>query len=224
MDHTPTGTPDTHPPPAGALLPVLGAVLAGGASRRFGSPKALASVGGARLVTRVAAALSAVVTHPVIITDLAEVRAAAGLPARGDSTAGAGPLAGVEAALAWAEEMALPGALCVACDLPFVAPALLRELATRGVETGAPAVVPESAAPGEIEPLCAWYAVGALHAVRRSLGLADRSLVRLLAELGAERLPRARVARHGDPAVLFLNVNTPSGHRAAEAIDADLHG
>ena len=37
--------------------PAVGVVLAGGASTRFGAPKGLATVGGARIIDRVAAAL-----------------------------------------------------------------------------------------------------------------------------------------------------------------------
>lgn len=224
MDRAIAVSRDPCPPGADGLLPVLGAVLAGGASSRFGSPKALATVGGKPLVVRVAESLSHVASRTVVITHLAEVSTLVALPSRPDSTERAGPLAGVEAALAWADEMGLAGALCVACDLPFVPATLLRELAARGLETGAPAMVPEGPDSGVLQPLCAWYSTRALPAVRGAVRGEDRSLASLLGELVAPRLPLARVTTHGDPAIIFLNVNTPSTHRAAEALAAERHG
>jgi molybdenum cofactor guanylyltransferase len=199
-------------------LRALGAILAGGASRRFGAVKGLAAVAGIPLVERVRSAVAAAVTDPVIITQLPELAALPGLPSRADVTAGAGPLAGIEAALEWAAERGLPGALCVACDMPFLSAPLLREIAREGMERGAPALVPESASRAGFEPLCAWYALAALPLVRAALEAGERKLSRAVEGLNAARLPLARVAAHGDPAVLFLNVNTPAGWREAEEI------
>ena len=208
-----------------ARLPVLGAIVAGGESRRFGSAKGLARVGGTALVERAAGALREVVDTPVIITHLPELAARAGLPTRADAAPGAGPMGGVEAALSWAAELGLPGALCLACDLPFLPSSLLRDVALRGLEGGAAAVLPESSAAGTLEPLAAWYATSTLPELRVALRGGDRSLARLALSLGAGRLPYAEVARHGEPGTIFLNVNTPEGQRAAEALAAgQTHG
>jgi molybdopterin-guanine dinucleotide biosynthesis protein A len=177
-------------------------------------------VAGTALVARVRDALAEVVTRPVVITAQPEIARAAGLPSRADAVAGIGPLAGIETALRWAAELGLPGALCVACDLPFLSPGLLRLLVGRGLETGAPAVLPESAAPAGFEPLCAWYAVAALPAVESALRSGERSVTRTIGGLGALRVPLAEVASQGDPALLFLNVNTPEGQRRADAAAA----
>ena len=206
------------PPHATPPLRALGAILAGGESSRFGSVKGLASIGGAPLVERVREALAAAVTHPVIITHLPELATLPGLPARPDATHAGGPLAGIETALAWAEERGLPGALCVACDMPFLSGALLCEIARAGLASGALALAPESGARAGFEPLCAWYSTAALATVRAALERGERKVTRVVEELRAARLPIARVAAHGDPAVLFLNVNTPAGRREAEEI------
>lgn len=201
-------------------LPVLGAILAGGASRRFGATKALAAVGGTELVARARDTLLEVVEYPVLITHLPAVAQACGLPSRPDTTAGSGPLAGIEASLRWAAELGLPGALCVACDLPFLPSALLRDIVREGLDTGALSVVPESGAPDGIEPLCAWYSAGTLPVIERALGRGELRVSRVVEELGARRLPLSRVALHGEPSALFLNVNTPAGHAEAERMAA----
>ena len=205
-------------PPATPVIRAMGAILAGGASSRFGGPKAVATVGGVALVERVRGALSAALSHAVVITHLPELAALPGLPSRPDATDAGGPLAGVDTALRWAAELGLPGALCVACDMPFLSPTLLREIVREGIESAAPAFAPESGSRAGFEPLCAWYSVAALPAVQGALARGDRRISRVVEELGAARLPLARVALHGDPAVLFLNVNTPAGQREAEEI------
>jgi molybdopterin-guanine dinucleotide biosynthesis protein A len=79
-----------HPSADPALQTPLGVILAGGASRRFGSPKALARVGGRRIVDRVRDALRAAVPEVVVSANQPELFADLGLPIRGDEVAGLG--------------------------------------------------------------------------------------------------------------------------------------
>lgn len=77
---------------------ILGAVLAGGASRRFGSDKALAPLGGAPMLDHVVKTLAPQVAELVICG-----RSWDNLRALPDATPGRiGPLAGLEAALRYA--------------------------------------------------------------------------------------------------------------------------
>jgi molybdopterin-guanine dinucleotide biosynthesis protein A len=200
--------------------PILGAVLAGGASRRFGSPKAVAQVEGRRIIDRVRDVLAEAADEMVLIANEPSLFAGVGMPLRGDRVAGLGPLAGVESALLWASERGAGGALCVSCDMPFLSAALLRELALRGGE--ARAVVPESLR--GIEPLCAWYPVGAQAAVTRLLASDDRSLRALLGSVETVRMRVDQVRRFGDPEVLFFNVNTPGDLERAGQIARQIDG
>lgn len=194
--------------------PVLGAILAGGASQRFGSPKGRAMVGGRPVVERVRDALAQAVDEMVLIANQPELFAGLGVSIRGDRAPGLGPLAGVDAALRWALERGAEGALCLSCDLPFLSPALLREIAARGTATCA--VVPES--DRGIEPLCAWYPAGALGHVHRLLASDDRSMRALLASVETVRMPADEVRRFGDPEVLFFNLNARGDLERAERI------
>lgn len=196
----------------------LGAILAGGASRRFGSPKALARVGGRTIVERVRGALAEVVDEVVVIANEPALFAELGLPARADDVAGLGALGGIVTALRWARERGRPGALCVACDMPFVAPALLRTLLDHA-EGAAEAVVPESRGRRGVEPLCAWYPVRALGAAEAMAASGERALHLFLGRVRTTRIPLAEVERMGDPEVLFLNVNTVEDHRRAMELE-----
>ncbi len=199
----------------------LGAILAGGASRRFGAAKALAEVGARRIVERVRDALAAAVGDVVLIANEPESFGDLHLLTRPDLRPGAGAIGGIETALRWAMEMGRPGAVCVACDMPFVSPALLRELVRRAGDGDAEAVVPESTGRRGVEPLCAWYSVACLPAIERALASDERSLHALLATVRAERIPLDVVRGLGDPEIIFMNVNTPDDHR--RAIDLARH-
>ncbi|HET6762587.1 MAG TPA: molybdenum cofactor guanylyltransferase [Longimicrobiaceae bacterium] len=221
-----------HPPASGEtriaastlVRPAFGALIAGGASRRFGAPKALASVAAVPMAHRACAALRAAAGEVVVIAGDAEPFARMGLRVRGDRVRGAGPLAGIHAALLWAREEGRPGALCLACDMPFVPGPLLSRILQIAIESGASAVVPESGGRTGFEPLCAYYAAGAMEAAADLLHSGERRAASLAERLGAARVPIGEVRTFGDPATLFHNVNTPHEHAEAERIAALVEG
>lgn len=208
-----------HPPPDPASQPPLGVILAGGASRRFGSPKALARVGGRRIVDRVRDALAGAVPEVVVSANQPALFADLNLPMRPDEIAGQGALGGIHTALRWSAERGRPGALVVACDMPWVSAEVLRMIAQRAASTDADAVVPESGGRRGIEPLCAWYSVRCLPQVERMMDEGERRVHRLIDRIRADTVLIDDVRRAGDPGILFLNVNTVDDLR-----DARRHG
>ena len=208
---------------------VLGVIMAGGRNTRFGEHKALALVGGERILERVRAALARVTPDVVLVANEPAAYADSGLEQRPDVRPGAGALGGILTAVQWARDRACPGALVVACDMPFVPAALLAELVARaGVpDTGrnrAPAtslpdiVAAESGGRRGLEPLCADYATSCLPAIERTLDRGERRVIAFFDELRVERIPLEQVRRFGEPEVLFLNVNTPEERERAERI------
>ncbi|MEX0906748.1 MAG: molybdenum cofactor guanylyltransferase [Gemmatimonadota bacterium] len=199
----------------------LGAIIAGGRSTRYGAPKALARVGGVRVVDRVASALRAVVAAAdiVAIVNDAALGDEIALPWRSDVLAGVGAVAGVHAALAWALERGCAGALVVACDMPFVESALLRAILDAAEPAVAPdAVLPESAGPRGVEPLCAWYATSCISAIEAAAARGDGRMIGFHSDIAVTRIPLAQVRAFGDPSLLFRNLNTP-----ADLLDAERH-
>ncbi|HEX7240960.1 MAG TPA: molybdenum cofactor guanylyltransferase, partial [Longimicrobiaceae bacterium] len=192
-----------EPRPGSPARPPLAALLAGGESRRFGAPKALARVGGVRVVDRVLRALRETGAEVGVVGSRPEWLAELGLPVRPDVVAGAGALGGVHAALRWAVEEGRPGALCVACDMPFLPAGLLRRLLERGAGTGADAVVPESTGRRGVEPLCAFYGAACLGVAEAMLAGGERRMTGLLERVRTVRLPLEEVREWGDPGTLF---------------------
>ncbi|HSJ23292.1 MAG TPA: molybdenum cofactor guanylyltransferase [Longimicrobiales bacterium] len=198
----------------------VGVVSAGGQSSRFGSPKALATVGGVRVVDRVIRALEAVLPRDrvVCIANDPALAAAIGLPARRDLLRDVGALAGVHAALQWAQELDAAGALVVGCDMPFVEASLLQALLDAAGD--ADVIIPCSEGRRGVEPLCAWYGVRCITAIEAAVHRGDARMIGFHEDVSVVHLPLADVRRHGDPARMFLNINTPADLKAAEALAA----
>jgi molybdopterin-guanine dinucleotide biosynthesis protein A len=137
---------------------IAAAIVAGGAARRMGGVvKPLLEVDGRPILDRQVDALRAAGASAIALAvsdpPPAPLLAAAGrlgLVLVHDAAPGQGPLAGLEAALAWSPA---PGLICLAGDGPWPAVALLATLRDR---IGAvDAVVPRPG--GAIEPLVAAY-------------------------------------------------------------------
>ncbi len=199
---------------------ICGASIAGGRSRRYGSPKAFATVNGRLLIERVLDALRAASDEQVIIANEPDAYRVFGMPVRSDTLREAGALGGIHAALLYAAEHSCDGVLALACDMPFPAPALLRELAARAHTSGADVAAPASDGPRGLEPLCAYYAVACIEPIERAVARDDLRVIAFHDDVHVDLMPTHEVARFGDPARLFLNVNTPADHARAQALAA----
>ena len=197
---------------AAAIAETAGVVLAGGRSRRMGQPKAALEIGGEPLLGRVTGRLRDALPGRVLVVGLEElaplVPDAAVIP---DTRAGAGPLAGLEAALGYLAGLSgtpYRRAIVVACDMPFVAPALVRAMAVfAATDTGAECV----ALRGERgpEPLHAAYSLSLLHEVTALLEAGEHSMSALLGRARVAEFP-AEMATALDPAGRSaFNANTP---------------
>lgn len=195
----------------------LGVILAGGRSRRFGSAKAFAEIGGSTLVERVRLALAPVSEEVVAIGDDPRL-ARSGIASRPDLRPGSGPVAGLQSALSWARERALRGVLLTGCDMPFLSSGLLRHILRSAAAADVDAVVPEADTSGRLQPLCGWYSVQLLPAVEDSLSRDELSITALLQRSRLMRVPLEEVREYGEPSILFFNVNTLEDRLRAERL------
>lgn len=179
-----------------SAVELLGAVLAGGESRRFGRDKAAEPVGGKPMVVRGAETLAEVFDHVVIVSS--REPAAPDRPHVRDRRPGQGPLAGIETALLEAVRSGRAGAFVLACDLPLVDASTVRAVVA-GAE-GAPACAPSRPKYPGIEPLCAVYKTLCLPAVTDALDRGRRSVHEAFAAVGGIVVEI--------PDDVFLNVNT----------------
>lgn len=211
--------PSPIAPRVGTSTPaVTGVILAGGrASRYGGAAKGLEAVGGARIVDRVATALASVSDSLLLVANDPDADGwLPGVRRVADVMPGLGTLGGIHAALAHAGGPIL----LVAWDLPFVPASLLAQLRVLGESEGADAAVPESDSKRGLEPTCAYYTGSCLGPIETRLAAGDRRVVAFYDDVRVARLPAERVARHGEPARIFLNVNTPDDLARAELFAA----
>lgn len=190
-----------------------GAILAGGGATRFeGRPKGLERIGGVRLLDRLVAAFTeALGEAPLLIAnDPTAPEWVPGLRAVRDIRPGAGAAGGVLTAVT----VAPAPVVVVAWDMPFVSPALIRALADGLV--GVDAFLPESDGRRGVEPLCAAYGPGTAAAISAALDRGDFRAVGFHEAVKVGILTLERVRQIGDPALLFLNVNTADDLREAE--------
>jgi molybdopterin-guanine dinucleotide biosynthesis protein A len=189
-----------------------GVILAGGrASRYGGAPKGLERVGGRRVIDRVADALAPVTDSLLLIAnDPAAASWLPGVRVASDVRPGCGSLGGIHASLVHAGG----AALIVAWDMPFVPSGLLAEL--RALGGGADVAVPESGSRRGVEPLCGYYDATCVPAIERRLDAGDYRVIGFYDDVRIARLDERAVRRHGDPSLLFLNINTPDDLELAE--------
>jgi molybdopterin-guanine dinucleotide biosynthesis protein A len=187
---------------AGPMIVVMQAtllVLAGGASRRMGRPKAWLEVGDTTLVRWVAASLAPAFSE-VIVAFAEPEQIEELIPHRVvfDRKASAGPLAGLEAGLTAARNEVV---FVLACDMPYVT-RLVAEIAVAAVQT-CDAAIPR--VDGRPEPVCAAYRRSALPAITSALNAGRYKAADMVEALEVTWL-------EGLDPQLFRSLNTPEDY------------
>jgi molybdopterin-guanine dinucleotide biosynthesis protein A len=172
-----------------AAHPVLVGILVGGKGLRMGKmAKGLLPVeDGRSVVRRLLDVIAEALDEPdVVLVGRAKDYSTFGLEQLADDPSGVGPLGGISALMGEALRRGCPQAIALACDLPYVTPALLHRLASFASE--ARAVAPRA---GDFwQPLFARYAPEATAAaVRSALAARQHALYKLLEPLDPAELP-----------------------------------
>lgn len=174
------------------------------------------TVGGRRIIDRVADALAPVTTEIIVITGAPDAdQWLPGARVIPDAWRRQGSLVGIHTGLTYAQRPIL----LVAWDMPFVTRALFELLIERSTDPHC-ATVPESA-PGTREPFCAVYTPACLPVIESQLAADDLRLSRMLElQPSLDIVSAGDVARIGNPRRLFFNVNSAEDLAAAEQIAA----
>jgi molybdopterin-guanine dinucleotide biosynthesis protein A len=199
---------------AGAESPmsgVVGVVLAGGGSRRMGRDKAALLLGGEPLLRRTVGRLRLALAEVIVVGSPALAPLVPDTPLVPDAWPGRGPLGALATAFSATDA---PWVALVACDMPFIQPALIREIARRALASHDIDAVTLRGARGA-EPLHSAYSRACLPLALERLATDDASLRGLLALARVAEVSPSE-ARLLDPAGRStFNANTPEEWQTA---------
>ena len=193
-------------------MSVTGVIQAGGRSTRMGGePKALMTLGGRRIVERVVAAIAREVDDLLVVTNTPDLYAFLGLPMVSDALPDHGSLGGIYTGL-----LRAPGdaAFTVACDMPFLRADVARLVIARAAE--ADVVIPRVG--DQLETLHACYARACLPAMEARLRAGRLKITGFFDDVRVLEVDEAAIRALADPALVFMNVNTPDELARARAI------
>jgi molybdopterin-guanine dinucleotide biosynthesis protein A len=167
-----------------------------------GEPKALIELGGRRIVERVVAAIAPIVDDVLVVTNTPELYAFLGVPMVGDVFPDHGSLGGIYSGLLAASGDAT---FTVACDMPFLRADVARLVVERAGE--ADVVIPRVGE--QLETMHASYAKACLPHIEARLRAGRLKIVGFFEDVRVVEIPESAVRQLADPAVVFMNVNTP---------------
>lgn len=191
-------------------------IQAGGRSTRMGGePKTLLELGGKRIIERVVDALGGVLDELLVVTNTPDRYAFLGLPMVADAFPDGGALGGIYTGLRAAGGDA---AFTVACDMPFLHPAIVRMVVDRASEGDV--VIPRTGE--QLETMHAVYAKACLPPMETRLRAGRLKIIGFFPDVRVVELDAAPMARHRAPEIAFMNVNTPAELARARALVAEL--
>jgi molybdopterin-guanine dinucleotide biosynthesis protein A len=201
------------------MFDATGFITAGGRSSRMGTDKAWLEIEGQPLIERTLASVRAVTSNVAIIANT-ERYGSLGVPVFADTYQGVGPLEAVRVALSNTQTNRI---LLVACDLPFLTPALFRFLLS--IPSTNQAIVPLSP-DNQLEPLCAIYCKDSLGAVENLIEHGLRKMAKLFEKVPTRFVEFQEIRELEGAHLFFENINSPEDYdralrrfRATPAVD-----
>jgi molybdopterin-guanine dinucleotide biosynthesis protein A len=178
-------------------------ILAGGAGRRMGQNKSIIQVGGIQLFDYVYGKCQAIFPEIIIVTKKSLQFQFLGYQAHIviDEIPGAGPLGGLYTGLIKASYY---HTYCVACDMPFLNPELIIQLAEKRFDYDV--VIPKTKV--GLEPLHALYSKRCIVPIKKILEKREYKVTKLLSEVQVEYCKEEEIKKIDPSLKSFINVNT----------------
>jgi len=172
----------------------------------MGRAKALVELGGRPLISYPLATLARAELDPLVVAKADSELPPLSVPVILDESESRHPIAGLLAALGAARGAPV---VALACDLPFVPPALVSYLA------GLAEPLAVASLDGRLHPLLARYGPAVAAPLARALER-ERPLREAVSSMAPRLIGEEELARFGDPGRILVNVNTPADLAAAE--------
>ncbi len=187
-------------------------ILAGGKNTRISRNKALIQLPtGETMLQNILNVLQKIFPEIIIVTNQREAYLKFGLPVVEDLIKESGPLGGIFTGLCFSESKRN---FVVACDMPFIKPALIRLLLQ---ESGSwDAIVPE--VNGEVEPLFAVYSKNCIRVMFEHLQRQNLKIRQVMGKLRVKKVGATEIDRFDPEHLSFFNINTPEDLKRAESL------
>jgi len=188
--------------------------MAGGASRRFGSDKALALIGSETLLVRMCKLVEAATGSARIVASHGRYLDS-GFEIIDDRWPDQGPLGGIITAMNVSEKDSASRKwnLIISCDMPFLTQDWLAFQCEHARASGAEVVIPRSEY--GLEPLCACWRTSTLGTLQAAFNEGVRKVTEAMKRLRMEILDETHWKRFDSDGRLFWNMNTPQDYQEA---------
>jgi molybdenum cofactor guanylyltransferase len=198
-------------------LAVVGYVMAGGASTRFGFDKARAEVNGETMLARTCGLVKEATGSVSVVAPFGRY-AESGERIVEDHWPGEGPLGGIITALmdAHAQNHQHTWCLIVGCDMPFLMGEWLRYLRDRALASNSTVLTPQSA--NGLEPLCSCWHTSATGRLQHAFEDGIRKVTEAMKRVSMEVVDEKDWARFDKGGRFFWNMNTPAEYEEARRI------
>ena len=190
---------------------MVGVILVGGKSRRYGRNKAMELFQGERLIDRRVRKIRALFPKVLVITNEPELYLHLDVTVVRDVIPGQGPLGGIYTGLLFAQG---ENVFVSACDMPFVRPALIRRMVQLAGEYDV--VIPEKKE--GLEPLHAIYSSRCLPHSKSMLDRGQLQVISFFPAVKVYRLSSDEIGQLDPQGLSFFNINTPEDMLRAEEL------
>ena len=190
---------------------MVGTVLAGGKSRRFGRNKAVERFQGERLIERQVRTLRSLFPEVMIVTNTPELYLDLDVTIVQDIIPERGPLGGIYTGLLFAQGESI---FVTAVDMPFLQPGVIRRMVE--LFPGHDVVVPRLG--DYLEPLHGIYSPRCLAPVKRMLDREELQVIRFFPSVKMAYLDEEEIRRLDPEGLSFFNINTPEDMAKATEI------
>ena len=181
---------------------MVGVILVGGKSRRFGRNKALEEFQGERLVDRQVRILRPLFPELLVIANEPDEYFHLDVTVVRDVIPGQGPLGGIYTALLFAQGESV---FVTACDMPFVQPTVIRHMVQ--LAGNYDVVIPQKEE--GLEPLHAIYTPRCLPHIKKALNRGELQVIGFFKAVKVRRLTLEEMGELDPAGYTFFNINTP---------------
>ncbi len=168
--------------------------------------------GGETMIQRIIRILKPTFSQIIIVTNQKEFYSKLNVQVEDDLIKESGPLGGIFTGLCYSTSKFN---FVVACDMPFIQPALIRLLLD---ESGLPdVVIPE--VDGKVEPLFAVYSKNCLPAMFEQLQKGNLKIRRVLDNFRVKKIRSEEIDRLDPQHLSFVNINTEEDLKKVESLN-----